>query len=139
VDLREKPREGLQGVYFLFDKISDDMDIHPGIVLSLISYLANPKRGPKPFPVKAEEKKLLFPTVPDIQAVEIQSLDQMFEKFSLEAIFKKEITKVASTRDLTNLLNSVFFGSIITAHLSQINPLKIFMRRHVELAIKGLQ
>ena len=129
----------MQGVYYLFEKISDDMDMHPGIILSLIAYLSNPKRGLKPFPVKAEEKKLLYPNTTDIQAIEIQSLDQMFEKFSLEAIFKKEVTKVASTRDLTNLLNSVFYGSIVTAHLNQLSPLKIFMRRHAELALKGLQ
>ncbi len=138
VELKEKPREGLQGVYYLFDKISDDMDMHPGIILGLVTYLSNPKRGPKPFPVKAEEKKLLYPATQDIQAIEIQSLDQMFEKFSLEAIFKKEITKVASTRDLTNLLNSIFYGSIVTAHLNQISPLRLFMRRHAELALKGL-
>jgi len=139
VELKEKPKEGLQGIYFLFDKLSEDTESHPGIILGLISYLSNPKRPLKPFPIKVEEKKFLFPLTPDVQSVEILSIDQMFEKFALEAIFKKEITKATSTRDVTNLLCTVFYGSVITTHISQITPLKIFLRRHVDLALKGLQ
>ncbi len=139
VELKDKPREGLQGIFYLFDKLSEDAELHPGIILSLIAYLANPKRPPKPFPVKAEEKKLLYPSIPDVQAIDIQSIDQMFEKFALEAIFKKEITRATSTRDVTNLLSAVFYGSVVTAHISQISPLKIFLRRNVELALKGIQ
>lgn len=138
IELHDKPKEGLAGIFYLFEKLSEDTDQHPGIILSLMAYLANPKRSPKPFPMKAEEKKLLFPGVPEIQSIELQSLDQMFEKFTLEAIFKKEITRTTSTRDVTHLLTTLFYGSVITAQISQIAPLKIFLRRNVELALKGL-
>lgn len=139
VELREKPKEGLAGIHFLFEKLSEECEMYPGIVLSLFGYLADLRRPPKPFPLKPEEKKLLFPDVKDILMVEIQSLDQLFEKFSLEAIFKKEITKTSSTRDLTNLLTSLFYGSVLTAHLLQSDQLKFFFKRNVELALKGLQ
>jgi AcrR family transcriptional regulator len=139
VELKEKPKEGLQGIYYLFDKLSEDTEQHPGIILSLIGYLADPKRPVKPFLVKAEEKKLLFPHVQEVQSIEIQSVDQMFEKFALEAIFKKEITKATSTRDVTNLLCTVFYGSVITAHLLQVSTTRIFLRRQAEMAMKGLQ
>src|SRR6185369_17133604 len=43
VELRDKPREGLQGVFYLFDKLGEDLETHPGIILSLIAYLGNPK------------------------------------------------------------------------------------------------
>jgi AcrR family transcriptional regulator len=138
VEFREKPKEGLQGIFYLFDKLSEDTESHPGIILSLVAYLSNPKRPPKPFPVKAEEKKFLFPAIEDVQAIEIQSVDQMFEKFVLEAIFKKEI-KATATRDVTNLLSSLFYGAIVTSQLLQISPLKIFLKRQVELAMKGMQ
>ncbi len=139
VELHEKPREGMQGVLFIFDRLSEDCDDHPGIILSLFAYLADLRRAPKPFPVKVEEKKLLFPEMPDIHTVEIQSVDQMFEKFTLEAIFKKEITKTASTRDVTNILTTIFYGSVVTAHINQQTNLKFFFRRNVELLLKGLQ
>ncbi len=139
VELREKPKEGITGVHFLFEKLSEECEMYPGIVLSLFGYLADLRRPPKPFPLKPEEKRLLFPDVKDILLVEIQSLDQLFEKFSLEAIFKKEITKSSSTRDLTNLFTSLFYGSVLTAHLLQSDQLKFFFKRNVDMTLKGLQ
>ncbi len=139
VELKARPKEGIQGVYFLFDKLSEDFDQYPGILLSLVAYLSNPKRPPKPFPLKVEEKKLLFPEILDVQTIDIQSVDQMFEKFALEAVFKKEITKTSSTRDITNLLTTLFFGSVVALQLNQVNPSKQFIRRNVELFVRGLQ
>ena len=138
VELKQKPKEGMQGVYYLLDKLSDECEVHPGIMLSLIGYLADVKRPPKPFPVKPEEKKLLFPEVADILGIEILSLDQMLEKFTLEALFKKEITKSSSTRDITAIFSTIFLGSIITAHISQQSPLKIFFRKNLDQVVKGL-
>jgi len=138
VELHEKPREGMTGITYLFDKLSEECDTHPGIILSLFAYLADLRRPPKPFPVKLEEKKILFPDKADISNIDIQSVDQMFEKFTLEGIFKKEITKSASTRDITNLLTTIFYGSVLTAHIQQISNLKFFFRKNIELATKGL-
>ena len=139
VELGDKPREGMAGITYLFDKLSEEAEMYPGIILSLFAYMADLRRPPKPFPMKPEEKKFLFPDVKDVQAIEILTLDQMFEKFALEAIFKKEITKSSSTRDLTNLFTSMFYGSILTAHLLQLDQLKFFFKRNIEMTLKGLQ
>jgi len=137
-ELQSKPKEGLQGIYFLSDKLSEECESHPGLMLSLVGYLADLKRPPKPFTVRPEEKRLLFPDREEIHTLEIFSLDQMLEKFTLEAIFKKEITKTSSTRDVTNLLMTVLWGSIVTAHINQISPLKFFFRKNIDLIMKGL-
>ena len=138
VELSIKQKEGLQGIYFLFDKLSDSYENYPGLMLSLVGYLSNAKRSPKPFPIKAEEKKLLFPQVLNANAIEIQSLDQLIEKFTLEAILRKEIVKTTSTRDITNLFTTVFMGGIVTAHLHQVTPIKSVFRKHVDWVMKGL-
>ena len=137
VELKEKPREGVQGITYLFDKLSEDFDQHPGIILSLVAYLSSPKRPPKPFPLKAEEKKLLFPDIADIQATDIMSIEQLMEKFALEAVFRKEITRTSNTRDITHLLMALFFGSVVTLQMTQANPTKPFLRRMVELGLKN--
>lgn len=139
VELQTKPKEGLQGVYYLSEKLSEACERYPGLMLSLLGYLADVKRTPKPFPIKAEEKAILHPSVDGIQLLEIQSLDQMLEKFTLEAIFKKEFTKSSATRDITNLLLSVMLGSIVAGHINQISPLKFFFRKNIEMVLKGLQ
>lgn len=139
VDLSNKPKEGLAGIYFLFDRISEECEEHPGLMLSLIGYLSDLRRPPKPFPVKPEEKKLLFPDQDNISSIEILSLEQMMEKFVLEGIFRKEITKTSSTRDITNMIISIFIGGIVTAHITQQSPLKMFFRKNMDQALKGLQ
>ena len=139
VELQGKPKEGIQGVYYLADKLSEECENYPGLMLSLIGYLADLKRPPKPFPVKPEEKQLLYPDKPDIVKLEILSLEQMLEKFSLEAVFKKEITKTSSTRDIVYLFMTCLLGSVVTAHINQISPLRYFFRKNLELLVKGLQ
>ena len=139
VELKSKPKEGVQGIYYLSDKLSEECESHPGLMLSLIGYLADVKRTPKPFTVRPEEKFLLYPELEEANGVEIMSLDQMLEKFTLDAIMKKEITKTSSTRDITNLFTTIFLGSIITAHLNQQSPYKLFFRRNLDNLMKGLQ
>ena len=138
VELVHKPKEGLAGIYYLFDKLSEACEEHPGLWLSLVGYLADFKRSPKPFPIKPEERKLIFPEINNINTIEILSLDQMLEKFSLEAIFRKEITKSINTRDITNLLLTIFLGGITIAHVNHLSPLKIFFRRNIDLMLNGL-
>lgn len=139
VDLSQKSREGIAGIHFLFDKLGEEFEERPGLLLSLVGYLSDYNRSPKPFPIKAEEKKLLFPEVVNIASIELLSLDQMLEKFSLEAIFKKEITRSTNTRDITNLLLSAFLGGIVVAYVNHLTPVKIYFRRNVELTLRGVQ
>lgn len=137
-ELSEKPREGLSGVYYLFDSVSENMEQYPGIWLSLVAYLADVKRSPKPFPVKQEEKKILFPNASGQAILEILSIEQMLERFVLEAIFRKEITKASATREITHMLHALLLGSILTAHLYQVSPVKIYFRKSLDLMLRGL-
>ncbi len=67
------------------------------------------------------------------------TLDQLLEKFVLEAIFRKEISRSTNTRDITNLLMATFMGGIVIAHTNHLSPLKMYYRRNVEMVLKGLQ
>lgn len=138
VELKDKPKEGLQGIYYLGDKLGDSCEQYPGLILNLVGYLADVKRSLKPFPVKPEEKVILYSNFAEIQTIEIQSLDQMLEKFTLEAIFKKEITKSGATRDITSLLLTTLLGSIVTSHMLQITPHKFFFKKNIDMVLRGL-
>jgi AcrR family transcriptional regulator len=138
VELRDKKKEGFQAIYYLFDKAGEECEQYPGIMLGLVGYLTDFKRPPKPFPVKREEKKLLYPDTPDIQSVEILSVNQLMGRFTLEAMLKKEITKSSSTVDITNALITVFYGSIVVAHVNQQTPVRLFFRRNLDSVLRGL-
>ena len=139
VELHQNPKPGIQGIYYLTDKIVEDIEAYPGIMLSLVGYLSDLKRPPKPFPVLPEEKARLYPSVKNLCSVEINSLEVMMESFVLEAIFKKEITRNSSTREITLLLTSVIYGSLITAHVTQQRPLKIFFRKNIDMVMKEMR
>jgi hypothetical protein len=88
--------------------------------------------------VKLEEKQLLYPDHPEIKMVEILSIDQMIEKFVLEAIFNKEIVRSSATRDISNVLLTVLYGSIIVAHTKQQSPVKLFFRKNLDMVLKSV-
>ena len=139
IELRDKRREGIQGIYYLFEKLGEDCESRPGLMKSLVAYLADFKKPPKPFPVKAEEKLQLFPSVRDVNALEIFSVDQMMERFIYEAISRKEIGKSSTVRDITNLLLTTFYGSVISAHTRPIGSAKVFFRKNVDMILKGIR
>ena len=138
VELKQKPKEGLQGIYYFFEKMAEEMETRPGVLLSLIAYLADMGRSIKPFPVKPEEKKLLYPDEPNINAIEIQSIEQLSERFILEAILKKEITKTTATRDIANLITANLWGCILVCHTAQLAPPKIFFKRYLDWTLNGI-
>jgi hypothetical protein len=133
-----KKKEGLAGVTYLFDRMSDEYENYPGLLLSLVGYLSSLKRKPKPMGVKLEEKQLLYPDHPEIKTVEILSIDQMIEKFVLEAIFNKEIVRSSATRDISNVILTVLYGSIIVAHTRQQSPVKLFFRKNLDMVLKSV-
>lgn len=138
VEFLSKPKEGLQGIYYLFDKLSQSYENTPGLLLSLVGYLTDMNRSPKPFPIKPDEKKLLFPQVTAIGSVEMLAIDQMLEKFVLEAMLNKEITRTSGTKDITNALTTLFYGCVVTAHVQKSHPVKLFFRRNVDMVLRGL-
>ena len=139
VSLKNDPREGLKGIYFLTDELSDEYERHPGLILSLMGYLATMERINKPFPVKIEERKLLYPNENNLDQVDIRSLEQLVEGFILEAIFKGEIVRKGDTTDLMNLILSQVYGAILTAHQHRISPIKLYFRRNIDTLINGLK
>lgn len=139
VELQQKPKEGVQGIYYLFDKWAESLEENPGVVLGLCGYLASMSRTTKPFAVKQEEKSMLYENVKGVEGVEIQSLEFMVEQFVLGAIMKKEISKTSSARDLTALICSLLYGSAVTANTSRISSPKFYIRKNLELVLKGVQ
>lgn len=139
VELYHQPKEGIDGILYLFDKVADTYERNPGLILSLISYFTSLSRPPSPFPIKSVERRILYPREEHLDKIQIMSIHQMMEKFLLEAIFKKQITQSSHTKELANLFITVLYGSIVTAHLEQISPIRAFFRRNIDTLLKGLR
>jgi len=139
VSLKNDPREGLKGIYYLTDELSEEYEAHPGLILSLMGYIATMEKIPKPSTVKIEERKLLFPKEDNLDNIEIKSIEQFIEGFVLEAIFYREITKRGDTNDLMNVVLSQIYGTILTAHQHRISPLKLYFRRNIDAIVTGMK
>ncbi len=134
----KKREEGLQAIKSLFDQMATTYSKHPGLILSLVSYLTSLDRPPAPFPLKPSERTLIFPDEPDILNYELLSVPQMLEKYLLEAVFKGEIKSSSDTKELSHMFLSLLYGSIVTCHLRQTDSLHILLKRNLEYLIKGL-
>lgn len=137
LELAKNKKEGLDAIYFIFEQIGKEYDLHKNIILAMVGYQVNVERPHTPFPVKPAERKLLFPDDSDYKH-EMTGLHQMMEKFLLEAIFKKQITKVANASELANVFITLFYGNILTAHLRQ-QPLKLMMHYSFNDLLRGLR
>jgi AcrR family transcriptional regulator len=138
VELDKKNKEGIAGVHYLFDKMSQSYEQYPGLILSLISYITSLSRPPSPFPLKTVEREILHPSLIEDDKTEILSLQQMMEKFLLEAVFKKEITAKSDTKELALVFMTLLYGSIVIAHLRQVSPINVLFKRNIDNLMKGL-
>lgn len=139
VELHQKSKKGIEGILYIVDKLAESYERRPGLTLGFIGQLANSSVFPKPFPVKLEERQLLYPKMDDIEEIKIQSLEQLLETYILDSIFHSEITKSSNTTDLTNLLISIIYGTVVSAHIHRIDSPRLYFRRNVEMVLNGLK
>jgi len=139
VELRRQGRKGIEGIYFLAERLADTYDKNRGLVLSVLSYWTSDNRPPQTFPLKIMERRILYPGKQYASEIDILTIPQMLEKFLIEAMMSKEINEVSDSRDLTNLFLSILYGGLITAHMQQLTPVRLVLRKHIDMTLKGLQ
>ncbi|MBI1767625.1 MAG: TetR/AcrR family transcriptional regulator [Bacteroidetes bacterium] len=128
VELLKSPKEGLEGISFLSDKLSELYHIHPGIVRGWIYYSGSLSKKQASFVINKEEKKLLFPTIQGIEKMYAPSFEEMITEFISQAIHRKEIPK-GQVQDLTNRVIVVIYGSLMVAHVQPSAQVKDFCKR----------
>jgi len=139
VELSAEHKKGIEGIRYLFEKLSISYERNPGMFLGLISYLNRSDMPIRPFPLKRAERELFYPDIEKISEIDTLSLDQLFENFLLEAIFAKEITRTSNTKQLVLLLNSILYGTIMTVHLQQVEyPARLF-KQNVNTLLDALR
>lgn len=137
VSLADKPLKGLKAVEFIFDKMGEAFEKYPSFMQHVIKYYAESERPPKPINVKRAEKLLLFPDREDAPKLELLSLDRMVEKYLLEAIFLKEITRTSNVDDVVRLFMTIFYGSVLVAKTKHI-PFKVLLKRNLSPVFQSL-
>ena len=139
VELSIEQKTGVQGIRWIFDKVCQSYERNPGLFLGLVSYLNRLDMPVRAFPLKAVERKMLYPDTDDALNIQMLSLDQLFENFLLEAIFHKDVTRSSDTKQLVQLLNSILYGTIMTVHIQQIEYPSIIFKHNLDLVLDSLR
>lgn len=139
LELGNSPRQGLRGVYYLFERMGETYERYPGLVMSMLGALAGQKRPSVPISLKLPERQLLSTGRLGLKELDVLSIPQLMEKFLLEAIMDHELRNVGNTRDLSLLFLSLFYGTMLARHNRSMESIQSDFRRNIEFVLGGLK
>ena len=112
--------QGLKGLNKVVNHFVTEFKERPSLVLGSTTKLNVAGAPFKPMRIAPAEKQLFYPEV-DFSKVELLSIEQMVDKFMLEAVLNAEIKSSANVSELGTVFLSTLYGAIITSHLKNDN------------------
>jgi len=138
LELKSGKLEGVDAIYYLFNKMAVSCKKRPGFMLGLVGYLSTISDHSKPFPFKKLERQMIFLDQPEVAHIEMQSIHQLFEKHLLHAILNNAITKTSNVKQLVNLFTSLLFGTVLTARIQGVRQMGVLFKTNLDLMFRGL-
>jgi AcrR family transcriptional regulator len=138
IELGKSGKTGLAAIRYLFENAGQTSSKNPGIMLSLIGYIANLTVPPTELIITRAERLLLFPQKKDLEKIKIPSIGQMFSRHLKEARVSEEIKSQFPLNSTVDLLATVFYGSGLIAHAKQTRDIKNQYMKNLELVLKIL-
>ncbi len=139
LELNKQPKHGMQGIYYLFERMAETYERYPGLVISTMAAIANQKRPSVPMPLKLPEKQLLGRGHTNLKSIDVLSIPQLIEKHLLESTMKGDLRYVGTTKELATLFLTLFYGTILARHNRSMDSLRSEFRRNIEFAMNGLK
>jgi AcrR family transcriptional regulator len=124
VELRKTPLFGLEAIRYLFQALAEDCERYPGLILSLVGYIASQNEPPSKQRISIEERKILFPEEDDLASIDILPIEQILLNYLIEAAKRGEIHPDKASISTVRLLITVFYGSALTAHMEDITKIR---------------
>ncbi|MGN7469745.1 TetR/AcrR family transcriptional regulator [Brevibacillus sp. SAFN-007a] len=129
-------KRGFAAVRHVFSMVAEESGKYPGIMLSLISFLAEQKMHPSVPPLSEAELALLFPDVEDRAAMGSTDLHQIFARCVREAREDGQLAADVSEEQAVVLLFSMFYGAYLTAHLFRSDDFMACYELHLKSLTK---
>ena len=131
VELHHNPKNGIEGIHFIFAKVFESLKKRPTFLPELISYQMADDKIRAPFPLNQLERELFHPKESELGKVEIKSLEQHIDSFALEAILNNEISSSSPER-VTAQLYRFLLGNIVQGSMYKKRPTNVEIRQNVE-------
>lgn len=136
VELRSTGKRGWVAVRHIFAKVTRDSEKQPGVMLSLISFLAEQKMHPCVPLLSDAELYFRFPEEEEREAIRATDLHQMLQKCVQEAAEDGQLALHLSEREGVILLFSIFYGAYLTAHLFHVSDYMACYELHLKSLIR---
>lgn len=126
------PKRGVEAIHNLFMNVADEIQEKPGLMLSLIAFMANSKLPPSPIQISRVERQILYPENDELLSVEIPSIQKMFLQHTREAIEDNELDNSIDENDLVEMLTTIFYGVPLVLHINLKKNLHNAFMRHLQ-------
>lgn len=136
IELQSTGKRGWEAVRHIFAKVTSDGVKQPGIMLSLISFLAEQKMHPSVPLLSDAELHLRFPGHEEREAIRATDLHQLFQKCVQEAVEDGQLALHLSEEEAVILLFSMFYGAYLTAHLFHVSDYMACYELHLKSLIR---
>ncbi|MFI2859004.1 TetR/AcrR family transcriptional regulator [Paenibacillus sp. JSM ZJ436] len=114
IEIERDHRRGFASIRYLLQKVAEQSHHMPGILPSLISFLAEMKMHPHLQELSQAEIKLLFPGNEEIGSA-TPDLYRFFLRSMNEAQEEGTLRQDVSAEDAVKILFTIFYGSYLTA------------------------
>ena len=140
IKLQESKKEGIEKLDVLLDLFCEEYYNLPQLFRGYLSYNLHHNKILSPFPIKKEERAILFKNVDDIEQIEIKSFIQHLQNIVLESIFKTQISKSDAT-DVAGFINAIVWGTIATSSSNAEDKFefKKRLKMWISYAVAGLK
>lgn len=136
VELQSSGKRGWDAARLIFAKVTRDSEKYPGIMLSLVSFLAEQKMHPC-VPVLSEAELVLrFPEQGERESLKTTGLHQIFQKCVQEAVADGQLAFHLTEEEAVVLLFSMFYGAYLTAHLFHMADYMACYELHLKSLIR---
>jgi len=136
LELQAHPCRGLDAIRLFLKDVADGAKDRPGLMLSLISFLAEERMHPS-MPVLSDvEIHLLYPGREKFIDPVVPNLGDLFRRFLAEAREDGEIRTDLSIDDLVKMLFSIFYGAYLTAHIYQERDIMNVYELHLQSLLR---
>lgn len=136
LELVDSGKRGWEAVRHIYGKVTEDATKHPGIMLSLISFLSEQKMHPWVPKLSETELWLLFPERDTTEGVEEVTLDRILLRCVKEVREDGELVPHLTENEAVVLLFSIFYGAYLSAHLFRSTDYMAYYEMHLKLLIR---
>lgn len=132
IEIETEKMRGFDAVRHLLNKVAEQTENMPGILPSLISFLAEMKMHPRLQEMSEAEVRLLFPEHEEIGS-RMPDLHELFSRAMKEAEQDGKLKRDIPVKDAVKVLFTIFYGSFLTAQQYASKDIIGFYELHLKL------